>query len=86
MSRPKKTSLTSNPDFVNDFGGFVGGDLAGVVAGVFGLGQRDDQVVAVGHLLQSESVRFADDLSVHRDDFFALLPQQHESLWKLLIK
>ena len=44
--------LTSDFDGVDDLGGFVGGDLAGVVSLVRGAGGADHQAVAVTGLLQ----------------------------------
>ena len=58
----------------------VGRDLAGVVAGVALLGQRDDERVPVVGRLQAEPVALADDLGADGDDLLALLPQEDKAL------
>ena len=71
---------TSNLDGVAELGGLVGGDLAGVVAGVGLLCEGDDQVVAVLLGLDPDPAALVDDLVGHGDDFLSTLPQKNKAL------
>ena len=66
---------------MTQFGGFVGRDLAEVLAGVRGLRQGDHQRVAVLGLLELDpGVVLVDDLLPDGHDRVALLPQENEPL------
>ena len=54
--------LTSDFDGVHDLGGFVGGDLAGVVSLICGAGWADHQAVAVAGLLKPHLTNHSSEL------------------------